>query len=131
MGCLSLCDLAGSEGLSSNNKPSSSPTSSSGGSGLVALQAVFTALDQKAVTIPFRNSVLTHILSPCLSGEGKTLMMVNLSSDHEDAHETLNVLRFAQQVNKTELGKAKKNVRETLPNAPAASASLRGRNNSQ
>jgi len=89
---------------------------------------VIAALDQKSGTIPFRSSVLTNILSPCLSGDGKTMMIVTLSSDHDDAQSSLESLKFAKQVNSIELGKPKKNVKEA---GPKGTLMTRGRNNSQ
>eukprot|EP00608_Synchroma_pusillum_P000167 CAMPEP_0198444238 /NCGR_PEP_ID=MMETSP1452-20131203/70505_1 /TAXON_ID=1181717 /ORGANISM="Synchroma pusillum, Strain CCMP3072" /LENGTH=281 /DNA_ID=CAMNT_0044164893 /DNA_START=1 /DNA_END=842 /DNA_ORIENTATION=+ len=77
---------------------------------LSALADVFVAIGNKQRHIPFRNSKLTHLLMPALSGDGKTLMMVNVSPTKESFGETLSTLRFAQTVNQVELGRAKKNV---------------------
>jgi kinesin family protein C1 len=116
VGSLSLCDLAGSERLQTSHAQDERLKETQAiNTSLSALSTVFTALSQKQAHVPFRNSALTHLLSPCLSGEGKTLMIVNLSADHCDASETLCSLRFAQTVNKTETGRAKKNVREVAP----------------
>lgn len=128
---LTLCELAGSDREVKSGEFTNT--------GLAALAKVFAAIDQKAQVVPYKASTLTHILSPCLSGEGKTLMIATVSSDHENASESLAVLKFAQIVNKTEVGKAKKNVRDCATNAlggtnkPASTLmnSLRGRNNSQ
>jgi len=61
---------------------------------LSCLADVFTAIGNKYKHIPFRNSKLTHLLSPCLSGDGKTLMMVNLSPTEMSYSESLCTLRY-------------------------------------
>jgi len=119
-GSLTFCDLGSCNAQSS----SAAPVDQS----LANLLAVFKALAQKTAQIPFRSSVLTNILTPCLSGDGKTLMIVNVTPDEEDYDDTLSSLKFAQMVNKIELGKPKRAVRETNGNAPVSN---RGRNNSQ
>ena len=72
--------------------------------------------------MPYRDSKLTFLLQPALSGDGKTLLFVNLSPTAASADESLCSLRFAKQarrgdaphaptqVNQTELGRAKKTV---------------------
>jgi kinesin family protein C1 len=42
---------------------------------LSALTDVFVAIGNKQTHIPFRNSKLTYLLQPALSGDGKTLMV--------------------------------------------------------
>merc|ERR1712045_840183 len=79
---------------------------------LSSLTDVFAAIGKKASHIPFRNSKLTHLLQPSLSGDGKTLMLVNLSPTELSTQESLCSLRFASQVNKCELGKAKRSLEE-------------------
>ena len=131
VGSLSLCDLAGSERLKTSNAQDDRLKETQAiNTSLSALSMVFTSLSNKAAHVPFRNSALTHLLSPCLSGDGKTLMIVNLSSDHRDASETLCSLRFAQTVNKTEVGRAKKNVRDVPASAPVVGKDQRSRVNS-
>ena len=110
-GMLNLVDLAGSERLSrSNASGDRAKEAVSINKSLSALTDVFVAIGQKASHIPFRNSKLTYLLQPSLSGDGKTLMMVNLSPTDLSAQESLCSLRFAAQVNKCELGKAKSSV---------------------
>ena len=79
---------------------------------LSCLTDVFNSLAQKQAYIPFRNSKLTYLLQPALSGDGKTMMFVNLSPTDESYFESLCSLRFASNVNQVELGKAVKNVSE-------------------
>lgn len=67
--------------------------------------------------VPFRNSKLTTVLQDCLTGEGKTLMLVNVSPALASSPETLCSLRFATQVNRVELGKATKNFSIAAPTA--------------
>jgi len=79
---------------------------------LSCLTDVFNGLAQKQAFVPFRNSKLTYFLQNALSGDGKTMMFVNLSPTHESYFESLCSLRFANGVNKIELGKASRNVTE-------------------
>jgi kinesin family protein C1 len=79
---------------------------------LSCLTDVFNGLAQKQAFVPFRNSKLTYFLQNALSGDGKTMMFVNLSPTHESYFESLCSLRFANGVNKIELGKATRNVTE-------------------
>ena len=79
---------------------------------LSCLTDVFTAIAAKQSHIPFRNSKLTHLLQPALSGDGKTLMMVNLSPTESSYGESLCALRFAQAVNKCELGRPKRQLKD-------------------
>ena len=65
---------------------------------LSAIGDVMAALQEKSKHVPFRNSKLTHLMEPCLSGKGKTLMLVTVSPEESNAHESLCSLRFARQV---------------------------------
>lgn len=112
-GTLNLCDLAGSERLDRSKATGDRAKETMAiNKSLSALTDVFVAIGKKASHIPFRNSKLTYLLQPSLSGDGKTLMLVNLSPTELSTQETLNSLRFAAQVNKCELGKAKRSLEE-------------------
>ena len=78
--------------------------------------------------ISVRNSKLTYLLQPCLSGDGKTAMIINLNPSLSSSNESLCTLRFAAQVSQVELGKPKKQTKTTYDDpmdtsaAPAISA---------
>ena len=112
-GSLSLVDLAGSERLDkSGSKGSRLRETISINKSLSALVDVFAALAAKQPHIPYRNSKLTFLLQPALSGEGKALMIVNISPAQASLHESICSLRFAAHVNQCELGRAKRQVVE-------------------
>uniref|UniRef100_K3WUH1 Kinesin-like protein n=1 Tax=Globisporangium ultimum (strain ATCC 200006 / CBS 805.95 / DAOM BR144) TaxID=431595 RepID=K3WUH1_GLOUD len=111
-GKLNLVDLAGSERASRSNVSGDRLKETQAiNKSLSCLADVFTAIGNKSSHIPFRNSKLTYLLQTSLSGDGKTLMMVNLSPTLESASESLCSLRFAKQVNQCELGKPKRQIK--------------------
>eukprot|EP00597_Dinobryon_sp_UTEXLB2267_P019263 CAMPEP_0201113282 /NCGR_PEP_ID=MMETSP0812-20130820/77759_1 /ASSEMBLY_ACC=CAM_ASM_000668 /TAXON_ID=98059 /ORGANISM="Dinobryon sp., Strain UTEXLB2267" /LENGTH=360 /DNA_ID=CAMNT_0047376797 /DNA_START=5 /DNA_END=1084 /DNA_ORIENTATION=- len=128
-GGLRLCDLAGSERLDRTgnlNDATRLKESVNINKSLSCLSEVLLALHNKAAHIPYRNSKLTMLLQDCLSGDGKTLMFVNVSPTLASAQETICSLRFADQARAVELGKATKNVftllsSPTSPSLPAFS----------
>ncbi|KAF0040787.1 hypothetical protein F2P81_006685 [Scophthalmus maximus] len=71
---------------------------------------VFGALRCNALHVPFRNSKLTHLLQPSLSGDAKCCVFVNVSPDVTDAAETLSTLQFGAAIRQVSLGKATRNV---------------------
>jgi len=112
-GALNLVDLAGSERLDRSGATGSTMKETLAiNKSLSSLTDVFVAIANKQAHIPFRNSKLTHLLQPSLSGDGKALMMVNLSPTEQSYFESLCSLRFASQVNQCELGKPKRYLKE-------------------
>ncbi|GMH76972.1 hypothetical protein TL16_g07252 [Triparma laevis f. inornata] len=112
-GKLNLVDLAGSERLERSGATGKQAKEAMAiNKSLSALTTVFTSIGNKASHIPFRDSKLTYLLQPSLSGSGKTLMMVNLSPTEESSGESLCTLRFGAAVNKCELGKPKKSLED-------------------
>ena len=112
-GALNLCDLAGSERLDRSGAGADAARlreTQAINKSLSCLGDVFNALATGASHVPYRNSKLTYLLQDCLSGDGKALMFVNLSPTVASGNESLCSLRFAQRVNKVELGKATKNI---------------------
>ncbi|CAH0516224.1 unnamed protein product [Peronospora belbahrii] len=111
-GQLNLVDLAGSERASRSNVSGDRLKETQAiNKSLSCLADVFNAIGNKSSHIPFRNSKLTYLLQSSMSGDGKTLMMVNLSPTLESASESLCSLRFAKQVNQCELGKPKRQIK--------------------
>jgi len=98
-GALHLVDLAGSERLNKSGATGERLTETRNiNKSLASLAHVFTAKAAGSAHVPFRNSKLTHLMEPCLSGQGKTLMLVNVNPQQGETHETLCSLRFARQV---------------------------------
>jgi kinesin family protein C1 len=110
-GQLNLCDLAGSERVERSGATGQALTEAKNiNKSLSALAHVFESLSQRAQHVPFRDSTLTYLLEPTLSGHGKTLMIINLSPTMESVPESVSTLRFGAKVNKIELGKAKRQI---------------------
>lgn len=121
-GSLNLVDLAGSERLeksgAAGDKERLKETQNINRS-LSALGDVIAALGEKGEGkndkhIPYRNSKLTYLLQNSLSGNSKTLMVLNLSPLATHLNESLCSLRFATKVNNTTIGTAKKQTRAAI-----------------
>merc|ERR1712190_337714 len=127
-GALHLVDLAGSERLDRSCATGDRLKETQNiNRSLSSLSDVFLAKAEGRQHVPFRNSKLTHLMEPCLSGQGKTLMAVNIGPEADNSHESLCSLRFAGQVSQcTTGGKAKRSARtisKTATSAPSTATS--------
>uniref|UniRef100_A0A8C3L211 Kinesin-like protein n=1 Tax=Chrysolophus pictus TaxID=9089 RepID=A0A8C3L211_CHRPC len=104
-GKLNLVDLAGSERVGRSGAEGSRLREAQYiNRSLSALGDVIYALRSRQGHVPFRNSKLTYLLQDSLSGDSKTLMMVQVSPAEKNSSETLCSLKFAERVRSVELG---------------------------
>jgi len=119
LGKLHLIDLAGSERVGRSGVTGAAlKEAQSINSSLSALGDVIAARASKAGHVPYRNSVLTHLLQDSLEKNSKTLMFVQCSPAHADSGESICALKFAHRVRKVELGKAEKTEKKKAAPAP-------------
>ncbi|KAM8762584.1 kinesin-like protein KIFC3 isoform 3-T3 [Acanthopagrus schlegelii] len=103
-GKLNLVDLAGSERIAKSGAEGSRLREAQCiNKSLSALGDVINALRCKHSHVPFRNSRLTYLLQDSLSGDSKTLMMVQVSPLPGNMSESVCSLKFAQRVRSVEL----------------------------
>jgi len=103
---ITLVDLAGSEriaksGVSGDRAKEAIFINKS----LSALGDVINARAAKNSHTPFRNSTLTHLLQDSLSGDSKTLMLLQINPCKAHVEESLCSLQFGARVNNVEMSK--------------------------
>ncbi|KAI5408930.1 variant 2, Kinesin-like protein KIN-14F [Lathyrus oleraceus] len=109
-GCLHLVDLAGSERVDKSEAVGERLKEAQHiNRSLSALGDVISALAQKSLHIPYRNSKLTQVLQDSLGGHAKTLMFVHINPELNAIGETISTLKFAERVASIELGAAQSN----------------------
>lgn len=99
---INLIDLAGSK---SPKMTTDMKTTAGINTSIRALKSVMEALRNGESHVPYRNSKLTHLLMPSLSGDSKTLMFVNVSPIQDCLNETVRSLNFATSENKCQIQK--------------------------
>merc|ERR1719160_1813942 len=123
-GALHLVDLAGSERLDKSHAVGDRLKETQNiNRSLSSLADVFLAKAENRSHVPFRNSKLTHLMEPCLSGQGKTMMVVNVGPEQTNAHETLCSLRFASQVSQCDTGGKPKRTCKSINSGNSVSSS--------
>lgn len=90
-----MVDLAGSESISKTNavgvlKKEAENINKS----LLALTTAIRAISEKQAYVNYRNSKLTRILQPCLSGKSKTIVICTVNRTEDSLSETVNTLKF-------------------------------------
>merc|ERR1712100_369214 len=102
--CITLVDLAGSERLKQSNVTGDRQKEAIFiNKSLSALGDVINARAQKQAHVPYRNSALTSMLQDSLSGDSKTLMLLQINPCQEYVEESLSSLKFGERVNNVEL----------------------------
>merc|ERR1719240_1455205 len=104
--CITLVDLAGSERLQKSGATGERAKEAIAiNKSLSALGDVINARATKNAHTPFRNSTLTHMLQDSLSGDSKTLMLLQINPCAEHVEESTCSLQFGARVNAVEMKK--------------------------
>uniref|UniRef100_A0A9J8BZP7 Kinesin-like protein KIFC3 n=1 Tax=Cyprinus carpio carpio TaxID=630221 RepID=A0A9J8BZP7_CYPCA len=121
-GKLNLVDLAGSERIAKSGAEGSRLREAQCiNKSLSALGDVINALRSKHSHVPFRNSRLTYLLQDSLSGDSKTLMMVQVSPLESNVSESVCSLKFAQRVRSVEIGPSSSSRRQAETSSTSSS----------
>merc|ERR1712084_85611 len=104
-----LVDLAGSERIAKSGATGDRAKEAIAiNKSLSALGDVINSRATKSAHTPFRNSSLTHLLQDSLSGDSKTLMLLQLNPCADYVDETMCSIQFGARVNAVEMSSAKK-----------------------
>ncbi|XP_073707005.1 kinesin-like protein KIFC3 isoform X3 [Garra rufa] len=121
-GKLNLVDLAGSERIAKSGAEGSRLREAQCiNKSLSALGDVINSLRSKHSHVPFRNSRLTYLLQDSLSGDSKTLMMVQVSPLEGNVSESVCSLKFAQRVRTVEIGPSSSSRRQAENSSTSSS----------
>ncbi|KZT25431.1 kinesin-domain-containing protein [Neolentinus lepideus HHB14362 ss-1] len=113
---LSLIDLAGSEKATSDKERTKEGKYIN--QSLLTLGTVIgtlgdNAAKHKADYVPFRNSKLTRMLQPSLSGNARISVICTINPDTNAVSESTNTLLFAQRIKKVQLNAQKGEIMDT------------------
>ena len=99
-GQLSFIDLAGSEKGSdtAENEKKTRLEGAEINKSLLALKECIRSMTDSSTYTPFRGSKLTQVLKESFVGNGRTVMIANISPASPSCTETVNTLRYAERV---------------------------------
>eukprot|EP00040_Diaphanoeca_grandis_P008863 m.46673 g.46673 ORF g.46673 m.46673 type:complete len:949 (+) comp20303_c0_seq1:475-3321(+) len=121
-GKLAMVDLAGSERVAKSEVSGQQLLEAAAvNKSLSALSQVFNAISQGSSHVPYRNSMLTHVLMEYLGGDAKACVFVHVRPDRINLSETLSTMNFGGNIKQVQLGRAKattskKNIKRSNPN---------------
>jgi kinesin family protein C2/C3 len=113
-GIMQFVDLAGSERMSKSGVVGDSLKETLHiNKSLSALQDVISSLESKSSHVPYRNSLLTRLLKPSLSGlTSKVTVILNVSPTEDNLNESLSTLSLGIRLKSVDLAWAiRKNVK--------------------
>merc|ERR1712187_911435 len=103
---MGITDLAGSERMAKSGVTGDRAKEAIAiNKSLSSLGDVINARATKSSHTPFRNCTLTHLLQDSLSGDSKTLMLLQINPCQEHVEESTCSLQFGARVNAVEMNK--------------------------